>query len=219
RMHASMPADQARFLSTADLGVAVDGQWGRDERVQISAGLYNGEGWASGTGDGGKDLMVRATVRLLDSDDPSATGGLRLTGYGHLGRPTGGGDRHRALAMLTWQSRRLSVGGQLLLARDRTDAVEGEPGTARDARLATGFVVYRVPGSTVALLGRLTRLDRDRGMADDEMTRVLGGISARLAPELRVMASVEHTSYTGGAPTPDAEAMRRQAKLQMALAF
>lgn len=219
RMQGSVPADRLRFLSSADLGLAADGVWGEGERLQVTAGVYNGEGWNQANTDAGKDLMVRATVRLAGSDDPGPLGGLRLTGYGQVGSPTGGGTRQRGLGMLAWRGRQVTVATQVLMTRDRTDGDGGEAGDPVEGVLAAGFVVIKIPRSTAVLIGRVERFDPDRAVDGNWQTRWTGGIGVRLAPELRLLGSLEHLRYEGGAPTPALDAARIRALAHVALTF
>lgn len=216
RMQGSIPADRLRYLSSADLGVAVDGRWGEGDAVQATIGVYNGEGWARGEVDSGKDLMARVTVRLAGTDDPGPFGGVRLTTYGGIGSPPGGGVRQRALGMLSWRTRRLTVAGQYLLTRDRQDAGTGH---TVDGSLLSTFAVVRVPAASVDLIARLELHDPDRGVPADRQTRWTAGVGHALSPELRILGSLEHLSYQGGAPTPALEATRVRGLFQLALAF
>lgn len=219
RMQGSIPADRLKFMSSSDLGLAVDGAWGDGDRLQVTAGVYNGEGWSQGSGDAGKDLMARATVRLASGNDPGPLGGLRLTGYGQVGSPTGGGTRQRGLGMLHWRSRQVTLATQVLVIRDRVDPQAGGPGPTVDARLVGGFAVVKVPGSTVVLIGRLESFDPDRDTAGDRQTRWTAGAGVRLAPELRLLGSLEHLEYQGGAPTAALDAARTRVYLHAALTF
>lgn len=214
RMQGSIPADRLRYLSSADLGVAVDGRWGEDNAVQATIGVYNGEGWARGEVDSGKDLMARVTVRLARTDDPGTYGGVRVTAYGGMGSPPGGGVRQRALGMVSWRTRTLTLAGQYLLTRDRQEAGTGE---TVDGRLLNTFAVVRVPGGQVDLIGRLELHDPDRSIVEDRQTRWTVGVGLPLSPELRILGSMEHLSYQGGAPTPALEASRIRGLFQLAL--
>jgi hypothetical protein len=216
RMQGSIPADRLRYLSSSDLGVAVDGRWGEGDAVQATIGVYNGEGWARGEVDSGKDLMARVTVRLARTDETGAFGGIRVTAYGGMGSPPGGGVRQRALGMLSWRTRRLTLAGQYLLTRDRQDAGTGE---TVDGRLLNTFAVVRVPSAQVDLIARLELHDPDRGVEADRQTRWTAGVGHALSPELRILGSLEHLSYQGGAPSPALEASRVRGLFQLALTF
>lgn len=216
RMQGSIPADRLRYLSSADLGVAADGRWGAGEAVQATVGVYNGEGWTRGEADSGKDLMARMTVRLARTDDASAFGGLRVTAYGGIGSPPGGGVRQRALGMVSWRTRALTLAGQYVVTRDRLDAGTGE---TVNGRLLNSFAVVRVPGGQVDLIGRLELHDPDRDTDGDRQTRWTAGAGFPLSPELRILGSLEYLSYQGGAPSPTLEASRVRGLFQLALTF
>src|SRR5881397_1495982 len=78
RVQGTMAMDRAGYLSAADLGVGVDGKWGPD-KVNLQVTAVNGEDFKSSAGDQRKDVMGRVSVRVLDTDDSSRVGGLRLT--------------------------------------------------------------------------------------------------------------------------------------------
>ncbi len=219
RMQGSIPADRLRFLSSSDLGMAVDGNWGEGGRTQVSAGIYNGEGWSVGEGDSGKDLMARVTVRLASTTDTGPLGGLRLTGYGQAGSPVGGGVRRRALGMLSWRAPRVTLAAQFLATRDRNDEGLEVPGPVRDGTLFNSFAVVKPAGTDLVLIGRLELFDPDRSVADDDQTRWTGGIGVRLGPDLRLLGSLEHLSYASGAPSPALDAARIRALVHAALTF
>lgn len=219
RMQGSVPADRLKFMTTSDIGVSADGAWGPGDKLQVAAGVYNGETWSAGEGDSGKDVMARATVRLAASDDGGPYGGLRLTGYGQVGSPVGGGVRRRGLAMLSWRSRQLTLATQFLSTRDRSDAGTGVAGPVKDGRLFNSFAVAKVPGTTVVAILRLEQFDPNRQVMGDNQTRWTGGVGFRLAPELRVLGAVEHLRYEAGAPTPALDASRVRALMHVALTF
>lgn len=216
RMQGSIPADRLRYLSSADVGVAVDGRWGEGDAVAATVGVYNGEGWRDAEEDSGKDLMARVTVRVAGSDDGGSYGGLRVTAYGGMGSPAGGGVRQRALGMISWRTDGLTLAGQAMVTRDREDAGSGE---TVDGRLFNTFAVVQVPGSDVDLLARLELHDPNRALEGDRVTRWTAGIGVPVSPELRVLGSLEHLSYQGGTPSPALEATRTRALFQLALSF
>ena len=94
RMQGTMALERGGYVSSSDLGVGVDGDWGKG-RVNAQIGLYNGENYNRTPGDQRKDAMGRVSVRLLETDDPGRAGGLRVTAYGQTGKPTGGGIRNQ----------------------------------------------------------------------------------------------------------------------------
>src|SRR5256886_2362848 len=106
RMQGTMALDRNGDATAADFGAGIDGKW-KDGLVNGQVTVVNGEGY-SGSGPAGdkrKDVQARVSVRLLDTDDNSRVGGLRLTGYAGLGKYTGGGDRNRFVGMLSYRSK------------------------------------------------------------------------------------------------------------------
>lgn len=205
RMQGTVALDRYGFLSSSDFGMAVDGNWGSD-RVNLSAGLYNGESYSKAPGDQRKDLMARLSWRLADSDDASRVGGLRLTGYAHYGRPTTGGERQRWAGMLSYRSRRWTVAAEYALTGD---SVTGNgavaPVAQRDGRVVSLFGVARMPRTPWAAIARVDLVDPDTDTPSDQLTRVIAGVSYQMSPNLRLLADVEATSYESGRALTAAE--------------
>lgn len=219
RIQGSVPADRLKYMTTSDLGLSAEGAWGEGDKFQMTAGIYNGEGWARSDTDSGKDFMARATIRLASNQDGSDIGGLRLTGYGQIGSPAGGGIRQRALGMLSYRAPTYTVATQYMLARDRSDPAPATEGTLVEGTLFNTFAVIKVPNTTALFIGRLELYDPDRDTPDDRQTRLTGGVGVRLAPELRILGSFEHLTYQSGAPSAALDATRVRGLLTVALTF
>ena len=217
RMQGTIATDRYGYLSSADLGFLVEGNWGA-EKVTMSAGIINGENYNRPLGDKGKDLVGRVSVRLMATDDPGRQGGLRLTGYGHTGRPNGGGVRQRLLGVLSYRSKMLTLAGEAVATRDSALTM---PVTAeRKGRVITTFGVLRVPPShTLQFIGRLDLVDPNTSIDNDRQTRFIVGVGYQLTPNLRLLADLDHLSYQGGITTPALEAVRSQALFQVQFTF
>ncbi len=213
RMQGTVALDRNGYLSSSDFGALVEGNWG-SERVQLSAGVINGENYNRTPGDKRKDLAGRLSVRLMNTDDMSRTGGLRVTAYGHYGKPTGGGERQRYVGVLSYRSRLLTLAGVFAATRDSTTTVE-----RRSGRVISVFGVLRVPNSRVQAIARVDRVDPSADGDDDAQTRWIGGVAYQVAPNLRVLADIDHLVYQGGTPTPALEAVRSQALFQVQFTF
>jgi len=203
------------YLSSSDFGLGVDGRWGAD-KINMQVGLYNGENYNGGTGDQRKDLMGRVSVRVMDTDDSSRVGGLRVTAYGQYGKPTGGGERQRWLGMVSYRSKQITLAGEYAITKDSVTApavpeVKGS--------VASIFGVYRVPNSKVAVLARVDLTDPNTNTANNRQTRFIGGASYQLSPNVRLLADLDMVSYQGGTPTPALEATRSQALFQAQFTF
>lgn len=213
RMQGTVAMDRNGYLSSSDLGLALE-YAGKDDAVSVQGGLYNGETYSKTPGDQRKDVMARASVRLLATNEPGRFGGLRITGYAHYGTPTGGGDRHRAIGMISYRSKRATLGLQHGIA---IDSVAGKAGTR--GAVTSGYAVLRFPRSPIALLARVDRVDPDTRVDGDRKTRTIAGISYKVSPNLLVLADLDHLSYQSGAPTPALDAVRSTALFQIQLTF
>lgn len=222
RIQGNVAADRAGFLTSADLGAGVDLDW-HDELVNGQAVVVNGEGFASPPDGKYLDAEARLSVRLLASDDPSRVGGLRLSGYGHVGKFADGGARDRAIAMLSYRSRLLTLAAEYGLARNRLTLRDsaGVPIGARDqdAHLLSAFATLAVPNTAVGIIARVDAVDPDIDTRRDAFTRLIGGVSYRLSPNVRLLADVEHTGYEGLPPTDAAAQTQTRALFQTEFTF
>jgi hypothetical protein len=217
RMQGTIAMDRNGYLSSSDLGFLVDGSWG-NEAVSMSAGVINGENYNRPLGDKGKDLTARVSVRLVSTDETSRTGGLRLTGYGHTGKPTGGGVRQRLLGVLSYRSKMLTLAGVGAVTRDSAPTTPVTP--ERKGQVLSGFGVLRVPPShKLQFIGRVDSIDPDTDADDDRQTRFIVGIGYQLTPNLRLLADLDKVSYQGGVTTPALEVARSQALFQVQFTF
>src|SRR5216684_6830370 len=116
RVQGQMAMERAGYLSASDFGVGVDGKWGPD-KVNFQFTVVNGEFYRSPEVGQGKDAMARVSVRLLDTDDSSRVGGLRVTGYAGYGRAAAGAERNRYLGMLSYRSKHLTLAGEAAAAQ------------------------------------------------------------------------------------------------------
>jgi hypothetical protein len=80
------------------------------------------------------------------------------------------------------------------------------------------YGVYHVAKSNVALIGRVDAVDPNTGAAGDRLTRVIGGVSYQLSPNVRLLGDWDHLSYQS-TPTPAQEAVRSQALFQAQFTF
>src|SRR5262245_48460604 len=120
RMQGQDATERGGYMSSSDFGLATDGTW-NGEMGTLTAGVYNGEFYSKAPGDKHKDVEARVSVRLAPSDDAGRYGGFRLTGFGAVGKPTGGGVRNRYLGEVSWRSKRLTLAGLVMGTRDRVD--------------------------------------------------------------------------------------------------
>lgn len=213
RMQGTVALDRNGYLSSSDFGFGIDGKWNTD-RVNFSAALINGENYNGGTGDQRKDLTARLSVRVMATNDSSRVGGLRVSGYGHLGKPTGGGIRDRALGMLSYRSRQLTLAAEYAVTRDSSPTST----TVLRGRVISAYAVLRLPQSKAAVIGRFDSVDPNTGVPGDRQNRMIAGVSYQLSPNVRLLGDWDRLSYQT-TPTPAQEALRSQALFQAQFAF
>lgn len=215
RMQGSMPLERnGGYISSADFGAGVDGRWA-GERVDLQLAVVNGENYNRPEGDRRKDLQGRVSVRLANSDDGGRVGGLRLTAYGQLGKPTTGGTRNRFLGMLSYKSSQVTLAGQAAIMRDAVGTLA--PPSVR-GRLFAAYGVYRIPGSRAAILARVDVVDPNTDVTDNGFTRVIAGASYQLTPNLRLLADLDHLIYQETL-TPATYATRSSGLMQVQFTF
>jgi len=214
RMQGQMAMERAGYVSAADFGAGVDGKWGPD-KVNFQFTVVNGEsyktGEVAGAGGQGKDAMARISVRLLDTDDSSRVGGLRVTGYAGYGRAAAGAERNRYLGMLSYRSKHLTLAGEAAAAQN------GPLGTI-NGHVYSGFGVYKIPQSKVAILARVDITHLQAG-ATDKQTRFIGGVSYQLTPNWRLLGDWDYANYQTPALNAANYATRSQALFQTQFTF
>jgi hypothetical protein len=205
RMQGQMAMERGGYISSSDFGAGVDGNWKKD-LVNMQVGIYNGENYNRGTGDQRKDAMGRVSARLMTTDDGSRVGGLRLTGYGQVGRPTGGGVRDRWIGMLSYRSKMLTLAGEYARTKDRQDAppAPATPAADIEGEVMSVFGVLKIPNSRAAIIGRVDLTDPDTDVSDNRQTRFIAGVSYQLTPALRLLADVDNVGFEGDAPLAQA---------------
>ena len=209
RMQGQMAMERGGYMSSSDFGAGIDGKFNADQ-FNFQVGVYNGENYSGALGDQSKDLMARASFRLLATDDGSRVGGLRLTGYAGLGTPNSGGTRNRFIGMVSYRSMDLTLAAQYASTTDTTTG--GNTTTAGGATGAvakkTGSVisaygVFHFPATRVSVIGRVDITDPNTAnnttaTSTDKLTRVIAGIAYQLNPNLRLLADVDLLSYQSG---------------------
>ncbi len=206
RMQGAIAVDRNGAMTAADFGAGIDGKWNSDQ-VNGQLTFVNGEGYSGGTGDSRKDVQARVSVRVKATNDASRVGGLRVTGYAGIGKATGGADRNRFLGMLSYRTQQITLAGEFVSTKD-----------VNTGRIISAFGVYHLAHSKVAALARVDIVDPNTGAGPDKQTRIIGGVSYQLSPNVRLLADVDLLSYEGGA-TPLQDATRSRALFQAQFTF
>ena len=207
RMQGPVAVDRNHYLSSADFGAGIDGNID-SELVDFQVSVFNGENYSGAPGDQNKDIAGRLSVRVLGSDDGSRVGGLRISGYGQYGRPTGGGQRYRYIGMASDRSKLVTLAGEYVATQDSATA----PARAQTkGSIISAFGVLHVPDSPLALIGRVDVVDpntanNSTATSNDKRTTIIGGVSYQLTPNVRLLADLDYTtlqgSVTGSATAP-----------------
>jgi hypothetical protein len=210
RMQGTMAIERAGYLSSSDFGAGVDGNWHYD-KVNMQLGVYNGETYSGLVGDGRKDVEGRISFKIINSDLPGRVGGLRATVYAQYGVPSSGGKRERYIGMLSYKSKMFTLAAEYAIVRD---SVTGQPVpppappatqtiatlTYRKGSIFSGFGTFNIPNSKVAIIGRVDVTDPNTAGAatNDQLTRIIGGASYQLSPNLRLLADIDNVTRQGG---------------------
>jgi hypothetical protein len=210
RMQGQMAFERAGAVSAADFGVGVDGKWGAD-KVNLQVTVVNGEFYRNPETGQGKDAQARLSVRVMDTDDPSRVGGLRITGYAAYGKTTAGGARNRYLGMVSYRTKQLTLAGEAAATQDGIL-------TATNGHVYSGFGVYKVPDSKVAIIGRVDITHKQSG-ATDQQTRYIAGFSYQLSPNWRLLADWDYANYQTDALNAANDLTRSQALFQTQFTF
>ncbi len=188
RMQGTIAVDRNGAMTSADIGFGVDGRW-NNEQVNGQLAIVNGEGYSNGTGDFRKDVQARVSVRLQPTNDNSRVGGFRATGYVGIGKVTATGvDRNRYLGMLSYRTTQYTVAGEFVSVKNA--AVTGS--------IISAFGVYHLTNSKVAVIGRVDIVDPDVDTANNKVTRIIGGASYQLSPNVRLLADLDRVKAQGG---------------------
>jgi len=191
RMQGTIAVDRNGAMTSSDIGFGVDGKWNNDQ-VNGQIAVVNGEGYSGGTGDFHKDLEARVSVRVKPTNDASRVGGLRLTGYagvGKYGPAFAGNDRNRYLGQVSYRSQQFTLAGEFVSRKDSTQT----------GSILTAFGVYHLTGGKVAVIGRVDLVDPDKNVANNKNTRIIGGLSYQLSPNVRLLADLDRLSFESGA--------------------
>jgi hypothetical protein len=193
RMQGPVGVDRNHFMTSSDFGASIEGNVNHDlVNFQLSAVNGTGYGAKPGATDQHRAFEARVSLRLLPSNDGSRVGGLRVTGYGQLGAPTGGGTYNRFLGEVSYRTK------QFLLAGEYAARTDSTPTTAKvNGSLISVYGFAKVPNSPVAVIARVDLFDPNTasGSSNDKRTEIIGGLSYQLTPQVRLLADLDRLSF------------------------
>ena len=193
RMQGSVAVDRNSFMTSSDFGAGIDGNINK-EMLDFQASVVNGTGYGATPGDMHKMYAARVSVRLLESDDASRVGGLRLTGYAQGGNRLKGGTSTRFIGEASYRSKNILLAGEYVATND--SAVGAAP---VKGKVISVYGWFGIPNTPVRIVARYDNLDPNTSAANDQQTRIIGGISYQLSANVRAMADVDHLSFENSA--------------------
>jgi len=222
RMQGTMATERGGYTTSADFGAGIDGKWNNDQ-VNGQLTLVNGEGYSGGTGDKRKDVQLRLSVRVMNTDDASRVGGLRLSGYAGIGKVTGGGDRNRFIGLVSYRSKQFTLAGEFASTKDTVSPVGADSlnlggGANATGRILSAFGVVHLPNSKVSAIARVDVIDPNTSTSPNKLTRFIGGVSYQVNANLRMLADVDLLSFEA-TPRNQTTATRQQGLVQMQFTF
>ena len=222
RMQGPMVTDRLGYTTAADFGAGIDGKWNNDQ-VNGQLTVVNGEGYSRGTGDKRKDVQLRLSVRVMNTDDASRVGGLRISGYAGIGKVTGGGDRNRFIGLVSYRSKQFTLAGEFASTKDTVSPVTPDSlnlggGASATGSVLSAFGVLHLPNSPVAAIARVDVVDPNTSTSPNKLTRFIGGASYQVNANLRMLADVDLLSFEA-TPRNQTTATRQQGLVQMQFTF
>jgi hypothetical protein len=211
RMQGAMAMDRAGYMSASDFGVGLDGKWSAD-KINTQVVIVNGTFYSGTSTSQGKDAQARVSVRVLDTDDSSRVGGLRVTAYAGYGRaPTG--DRNRFMGMVSYRSKMITLAGEAAITQDGLlSAVNGH--------VYSFFGTFKFPNSKAAVIARYDITHKQAAIQpSDVQNRYIAGVSYQLTPNWRLLADWDNADYQTAANNTAFYATRSQALFQTQIAF
>jgi hypothetical protein len=180
------------------------------DKVNFQFTVVNGTFYSGTSAGQGKDAQARVSVRVLDTNDSSRVGGLRISGYAGYGRaPTG--DRNRFIGMVSYRSKQITLAGEAATTQD------GQLG-ATNGHVYSGFGVFKFPQSKAAVIARVDITHPQTG-AVDKRTRYIAGVSYQLSPNWRLLADWDYSNFETDALNTANFATRSQALFQTQINF
>ena len=222
RMQGAMATERGGYVTSSDFGAGIDGKWNNDQ-VNGQLTFVNGEGYAGGTGDNRKDVQLRVSVRVANTDDASRVGGLRVTGYAGIGKASGGGDRNRFIGLVSYKSKQFTLGGEFASVKDTVSPVGADSlnlggGVGAKGTVLSAFGVFHLPNSSVAAIARVDVIDPNTTTNPNKLTRFIGGLSYQVTANLRMLADLDLLSFEA-TPRNQTTATRQQGLVQMQFTF
>jgi predicted porin len=118
--------------------------------------------------------------------------------------------------MVSYRTKHLTLAAEFASTKD---SVTATPVASTTGRVISAFGVYKVPNSKVAVMARVDITDPNTSTANNKTTRIIGGLSYQLSPNLRLLADLDHLGFESGVPAASLPSTRSQALFQTQITF
>lgn len=199
---AQTPTDRYGYFSTADLGATVTYEL-PEKYGDLALSILNGKGFTNPETDKYKDVVLRATVKPLPSENTWKN--LSLSGFTYLGYENGtrhaGLPKNRYGALAYFSHRSFSVGAEYI---SRVDAPSHPDTTVTGTVLSIVSEIFSPweELSKHSLIFRYDRVDPNTAQSKDGYDFVIVGLTYK--PNARVTFSLNYQGTFG-----DAKVLRR----------
>jgi hypothetical protein len=183
--------DQYKVLASADigLGAAVSIPEGYGEIVLQA---LNGGGYKALETNTGKALAARVLLTPMPQDD--VLKGLGVAGFAYMDKDDDDESKTRFGGMLKYKYQIVNLVGEFGMSQDGADEIKG-----------MGFAVATEvkppitegPMKNLALIGRLDTWDKDTDKDDNEVLRVIAGVSYEITKGVKAIATLQHMDDKG----------------------
>ena len=147
-----------------------------DKKLDIHAGVYNGEFYSKPETNKYKTGSIRASYQILPGDQK--TGGLKLHAFYEYGLKAQNADRVRSVEMLSYECPMFTVAGQWLYAQDGSGKPKGHTRGEGESVFAFYNLPWKMPdGSGLRVLARYDIADPNISVSDDGSSRLIAGVA------------------------------------------
>ncbi len=202
RVQGLMASDRNRIFVSADLGVMLAGNIGakmdsdflkthgksmKGKYCSYVIGVYNGGGYTALEKNNNKIFAARLTFRPLAKIAPE----FQVSGALNLGKGNTEFEPEfsQYITMLAWTGKQLTLTAQVQKGRGDSRGKHVEDNKALSNYGYSFFGEYKIKNSNWAIWGRYDSFTLDY---DEEIDRLMGGISYRINKNIRTSFDIEH---------------------------
>jgi hypothetical protein len=183
--------DQYKVMATADysVGFTVSIPSGYGEGV---IQVVNGNGYSKLETNKHKDIIARILLIPLPKDEILKS--LGVAGFYYLGKDDDGNAQNRAGGHLRFKYDFINLSGEFGISTDGKDEISGM-GFASAVEIKLDKIE---PLKPIAIIGRLESWDKNTDNDDDEIMRVIGGISCKAVKNVTGVVTFQNKFHFKG---------------------